>query len=191
MGKIKYIGSVMDFLEKTPVANMRDFRMIIKNPDYSRLLLHNLEKTGKIWRITRGFYSLYNDPSLAVFCFRPAYIGMQDALSVHDLWEQETNTIIITQKKARPGIRKIMDSNVVIHRLDKKYFFGYELTKQGDFFLPVSDKEKTLIDLIYFNEIPDKNVLKRIRRVLDNKKLDSYLKHYPAKFRNRVLKAVA
>jgi hypothetical protein len=83
-----------------------------------------------------------------------------------------------------------MESNVIIHRLDRKYFFGCELMKQGDFFLPVSDKEKTLIDLIYFNEVPDKTVIRKIRQSVDRKKLGNYLKHYPERFRNRVLRIV-
>ncbi|MFH0837203.1 MAG: hypothetical protein V1870_03680 [Candidatus Aenigmatarchaeota archaeon] len=188
MRKIKHMEKVLDFFEKSPVVSIRDIRMIIKDPSYTRLLLFNLIKSKKIYQITRGVYTKHDDPSLTVFCFKPAYIGLQDALSIHNLWDQETNTIIITTKKVRTGLRKVIDNNVIIHRLNKKYIFGYELIKSGNFYLPVSNKEKTLIDLFYFNEIPDKTILKAIKKELDIKKLNDYLRFYPEKFRNRVLK---
>ena len=59
---------------------------------------------------------------------------MQDALSIHDLWEQETVPVILTTRKVRPGIRQVMDNNIFIKRISKKYFFGFEYIKYGDFY---------------------------------------------------------
>ncbi|MEM3607214.1 MAG: hypothetical protein QXE30_06205, partial [Candidatus Bathyarchaeia archaeon] len=149
---------------------------------------HNLVNKGEIKRIIKGWYSLYDDPIVSVFCFKPAYIGLQEALSLHGLWEQETNVIIVTMLKVRTGVRKILDSNVILHRIDKKYFFGFDYLKYENFFVPISDIEKTLIDLIYFNEVPGKDVIKTIKKKIDEEKLMNYIKKFPPRFKRKINK---
>lgn len=190
MGKIIHLNKLKEFFKSTPVFRARDVELVVKNKSYSYLTLHNLVKRGEIKRITKGWYSLHEDPIVAVFCFKPAYIGLQEALSIHELWEQETNVVIVTTQKVRVGIRKILDSNVILHRIDQKYFFGFDYLKYENFFIPVSDIEKTLIDLIYFNEIPGKEVLKEIKKKMNREKLKKYLKNFSSKFRKRVHKLV-
>jgi len=191
MGKIIHLNKIREFLKRTPVFRVRDVEIIVKNKNYSHLILHNLVKKGEIKRITKGWYSLQEDPIVSVFCFKPAYIGLQEALSLRELWEQETNVVIVTTRKVRTGTRRILDSNVILHRMDKKYFFGFEYLKYENFFIPVSDIEKTLIDLVYFNEIPGKDVLKEIKRRINKKKLKEYLTWFSSKFRKKVLKLVS
>lgn len=191
MGKIIHLNKLREFLKKTPIFRVRDVELIVKNKNYSYLILHNLVSKGEIKRIIKGWYSIHEDPIVAVFCFKPAYIGLQEALSLHEIWEQETNVIIVTTRKVRIGIRKILDNNVILHRMDQKYFFGFDYLKYGNFFIPVSDVEKTLIDLIYFNEIPGKDVLKEIKKQINKEKLKRYLNKFPVKFRERVYRFIA
>ena len=189
MGKIKYREEIEKIFKKTPIVSTRDIQMIISSlkrkfklkEDYAYLLVHNLIKEGKIKRIVKGFYTIHEDPSLAVFCFKPAYIGLYDALSYHHLWEQATNTIILTTKKARAGTRRILGSTVIIHRLDKRFFFGFEPIKTNNFWIAVSDIEKTLIDLIYFKMPIDKKIKQEIFERLDKKKFRHYASRYPKK----------
>jgi predicted transcriptional regulator of viral defense system len=190
MGRVKHLKKVMDFLKKSPIVSSRDIVLIVKNRNYAYLLSTNLIKKQVVKRIVKGFYSCHEDPIVTVFCFKPSYIGLQEALSFHDLWEQETSTVVITTKRVRPGLRKVFDSNVILHRINPKYLFGYELINYENFHIPVSDIEKTLIDLVYFNEIPDNEVLRRINKRIDHKKLQKYLKPYPEKFKKKVLKLI-
>jgi predicted transcriptional regulator of viral defense system len=187
MGKVIHLNKLREFLKITPIFRAKDVELIIKNKSYSYLTLHNLVKKGEIKRITKGWYSLYEDPIVAVFCFKPAYIGLQEALSIHELWEQETNVVIVTTRKIRSGVRKVLDSNVILHRIEPKYFFGFDYLKYENFFIPVSDVEKTLIDLVYFNEIPGKDVLKEIKKHVNEEKLKDYLKNFPPNFSKKVL----
>ena len=122
---------------------------------------------------------------LSVFCFKPAYIGLQDALSFHNLWEQETIPIILTTRKLRQGIRKILGLNVMIRRIGSKYFFGFEYQKDGDFYFPYSDIEKTFIDMIYFKENISEEVIAEFKKRLDKNKLKRYLKIYQKKTREK------
>ncbi|MBI2674905.1 MAG: hypothetical protein HYX24_00475 [Candidatus Aenigmarchaeota archaeon] len=108
-------------------------------------------------------------------------------MSFHNLWEQETNPVVLTARKARPGLRTVMGSNVIVRRISPKHFFGYEHVRQNGFFLPVSDIEKTFIDLVYFRELRG-NMVKAFRGKIDMKKLHGYLKKYDRRFAGKVLR---
>lgn len=191
MGKIKYIHEIREFFKKSPVVGINSLKKFItkkRNVDYVYLIVSNLIKKKEIKRITRGYYTTHEDPSLIVFCFKPSYLGLQDALSIRNLWEQETNPVVITVKKVRQGIRKLFGNNVWLRRIDKKYFFGFDYIKQGDFYYPVSDIEKTFIDMIYFRQVIDKDLLKNFKKRMDIKKLKKYAKRYPKRISYRILK---
>ncbi len=191
MGRQKYQTEIEALFEKSPVVTFGSVERIIKKGrnvrQYAKQAMRNLLKKGRVKRLAKGCYTIHGEASLAVFCFKPAYLGLQDALSFHNLWEQETIPVIITGRKIRQGIRKILGMNVVIRRLDKRYLFGFDYGKSGDFFLPYSDVEKTFIDLVYFNEHIGAEAKKNLRKMADVKKLNEYLKAYPAAFRKRVL----
>lgn len=188
MGKTKYLNQIRKFIRITPAFRVRDIELIVKNRSYSYLILHHLLKKGEIKKVIKGWYTFYDDPIVSIFCFKPAYIGLQEALSIYDIWEQETNVVIITTRRIRCGVRNVLGNNVILRRIDPRYFFGFDYLKYNDFFIPVSDVEKTLIDLIYFREIPGEEVLQEIKKRLDKKKLEKYLKKFPTKFRKKVVK---
>jgi predicted transcriptional regulator of viral defense system len=190
MGKKKHMNSVIELFEKTPVVSSRDIMLVVKkskDSSYAHLLVHNLIKNGRIKKIVKGFYTIHDDPVISVFCFKPSYIGLQDALSFLNLWEQESNVVIITSRKVRTGPRKILGSNVILHNIKPKYLFGFELMKYGDFFVPVSDIEKTLIDFVYFGENLDSETLDAIKKRIDIEKMNKYLNYYPKKTREKIL----
>ncbi|MEW6063545.1 MAG: hypothetical protein AB1571_04215 [Nanoarchaeota archaeon] len=191
MGKIKYQKEIEELFKKSPIADFKSIERIIKNKknvkNYTKQLIRNLLLKRKIKKLTKGYYTLHNDNSLAVFCFKPAYLGLQDALSFHNLWEQETIPIVITIKKVRPGIRKIMDNNILIRRLNKKYFFGFDYQQQDNFYFPYSDIEKTFIDMIYFKEKLDEETIKNLIKKINKKKLNNYLKLYPKRIKKIIL----
>ncbi len=193
MGQVKHLGEVMRLFEKSPVVDARSIARVIRSrtdaSQYEKQLVHNLLKSGRIKRLAKGCYTARDDPSLAVFCFKPAYLGLQDALSFHELWEQETAPVILTARRVRQGARQIMGQNVLIRRLDRRYMFGFDYYNRGDLHLPYSDVEKTLIDMVYFGEHLTDEALRNLRKRLDTKKLRSYLKAYPAKTRASVLRA--
>lgn len=191
MGKIKYQKDIENLFKKSVIVDAASISRLLRNRknvrQYQKQLIRNLTLKGKIKRLAKGCYTIHDEPSLAVFCFKPSYLGLQDALSFHELWEQETIPVIITARKARQGMRKILGTNVLIKRMDKKYLFGYDYYEEGDFFLPYSDIEKTLIDMVYFRQNISPEARKNILKKIDKKKLQSYLKSYPGSFRKKVL----
>jgi predicted transcriptional regulator of viral defense system len=192
MGKVKYLSEIREFFKKSQIVDINSLKKFILKRDkrYVNLVVHNLIKKGEIRRITKGYYSIHDDPSLIVFCFKPAYLGLQDALSFHNLWEQETNPVILTTSNVRTGVRKVFGRNVVFRRIKPDYFFGFDYVRDGDFYVPYSDIEKTFIDMVVFNEHMDNEVLKEFKKRIDRKKLKDYLKRYPKNIRYRVEKKI-
>lgn len=154
---------------------------------YLDLLLHNLVKTGELKRITRGKYTFREDIMFSGFSFSPFYYALQEALSLRNLHEQETNPVIITTKKIKSGVRVVSGNNVVLRRISSKYFFGYDMIRYYDIEIPVSDLEKTLIDFVYYNEPLSKEVILEFKKNIDKKKLNEYLDRYPRNFKQKVL----
>ncbi len=191
MGKQKYQQEIKELFSKSAVVSYNSIQRIVNHKrkvrQYVKQLVRNLILKKKISRLAKGYYTTHDDASLTVFCFQPAYLGLQDALSYHNLWEQETIPIIITTRKVRTGIRKVLGSNVLIRHLDKKYYFGIEYSTDNSIVLPYSDVEKTFIDLVHFKQKISPEVLKEFKKRINQKKLKQYLQHYPKKVKKKVL----
>ena len=191
MGIEKYRLKIGELFARSPVVSYQSIARIVnsnsKSKQYAKQLIHHMLAKGNIKRLSKGHYTKFDDPSLAVYCFQPAYLGLQDALSFHNLWEQETIPIIITTRKVRNGMRTIIGANVLIRRIEKKYYLGIDYSYQDNITLPYSDVEKTFIDMVYFNEKISDEVIRNFKKKIDKKKLGRYLKGYPTKMRRKVL----
>ncbi|MEK6898629.1 MAG: hypothetical protein AABW79_00855 [Nanoarchaeota archaeon] len=186
MGKQIHLRKVEALFDKSPVVDFKSIERIVnqrKKGNYAKLLVSNLLKRKAIRKVGKGVYTKFSESSLSVFAFAPAYLGLQSSLSHYGVWEQETIPLILTTKKVRVGIRKIMDSNVLVRRIDEKHFFGFEFLKEGNFYIPYSDLEKTLIDMVVFNQRIDEETFKEIKRRIDKKKLFAYLEKYSSRTR--------
>ncbi len=194
MGEQKHLKRVREYIKKSPVVTASSIKRIIKEKkdvkEYSKQLIRNLVRKGELKKLARGCYTKHEDPSLAVLCYKTAYLGLQDALSFHNLWEQETIPVIITATKPRPGLREVNGMNIMIKRIKKEYFFGYNYYEQESFYLPYSDIEKTLIDMIYFKQNISRQVKENLTKKINKKKLESYLQKYPEGLRKKVKRLI-
>ncbi|MDD4877827.1 MAG: hypothetical protein PHO02_02195 [Candidatus Nanoarchaeia archaeon] len=185
MGKVKHLPGVEALFSKSPVVRFDSIQKIVsgrKNKkQYAKRLIKNLIAKGKIKKLAKGWYTAKDDTLLSVFCFQPAYFGLQDALSFHGLTEQETIPVIVTTQRVKQGIRQIMGSNVLVRRIKKDYFFGFESNEQSGMYLPYSDIEKTVIDMAYFKESLSPEAFRDVLRICNLKKIEAYLKKYPEK----------
>jgi predicted transcriptional regulator of viral defense system len=193
MGKRKYLDKIERLFDKSPVVSFSSIGRIVKEhkkTEYAKIIINKLLKQGKIHRLAKGYYTKHKDASLSVLCFKPAYLGLQSALSFHSLWAQETIPIIITSRNVRTGIKKVMGANVLIHRVKKEHLFGFDYCDDSGFYLPYSDIEKTLIDLVAFKQNIEHEAVQQIKKRIDKNKLESYLKNYPRKIQEDVEKAL-
>lgn len=193
MAKQIHLEKVESLFNKSLVVEFKSIERIIgtkKNSNYAKLLISNLLKSGKIKKVGKGVYTKYNESSLAVFSFKPSYLGLQSALSFHNLWEQETIPVILTTKSVRTGIREIMGTNILTRKINKKYLFGFELSRDGGFYLPYSDIEKTFIDMVVYNQPISEEARGSFKEKIDRKKLEKYLKRYPRLLKLRIEKGL-
>ena len=175
-------------LGRQPIFTMRDIKLILPKTTYQyiRLLIHNLLEKKEIYRISRGIYSFHEEMAVVGFAYSPFYYGLQQALSVHGLWEQEVNPVVITPKMVRNGNRKFADNNYFVRRISRKMFFGFEMTKYSGFWVPVSDIEKTLVDIVYYRQYISEELKSEFSKRVDGKKLGKYLRKVPKKYWKKI-----
>lgn len=190
---MKYIRYVREHFgdQGFPVIRLSDLKTALKSQKisdaYLKRLVNYMMHSGELKRITKGIYTLHDDITVIGFAFQPFYYGLENALTIRKLWEQGTNPIILTPKMARTGVRKFGDANYLVQRIPKNLFFGYELVKYYDFWIPVSDIEKTLIDFVYFRHYIRDDVMKVMKSLIDKKRLLNYLNKYPYETKKNVL----
>jgi len=187
---MKYVKDVRERFRGAPAFTISDLKISLGrkgiSAGYLRLLVHNLLAKGELKRVSRGVYTFRSDVQVVGFGFRPFYYGLQDALSLRNLWEQETNPVVITPRRVRSGVKSFQGANYVVKRIRRGMFFGFEMVKYDDFWIPVSDVEKTLIDFAYFRQPLGAEAIAEIRQRLDKQKLKEYLKRCPPRVKARV-----
>ncbi|MEW5954993.1 MAG: hypothetical protein AB1626_00450 [Candidatus Micrarchaeota archaeon] len=192
---MKYAKELRQVFGQTPVFSTRDVAIRFRDKgmtrDYAKELLHVLSKKGEVSRIRKGAYSFSRDAQVVGAAFSPYYYGLHDALSLRNLWEQETNPVVITPRRVRPGVRTFLGGNYLVKRIAPKMFFGFECMKYGDFWINVATPEKTLVDFAYFNQRLPETALAELTAAVDEKKLAKTLAKCSAKLRRKVRKMLA
>ena len=187
---MKYVKKFIEHFSGLPAFTARDARLFLSglgaSPGYAQLFLANLLKSGRVRRIKKGVYTFGDDPMLAGFAFYPSYHGLQDALSILNLWEQETNTVIVTPLKVRSGMREMLGGKVMVRRISRDMFFGFDAVRYFDYWIQVSDVEKTLIDFVYFREPLGEDTLREMKKRIEMGKLGRYLQRCPGWVKKRV-----
>ncbi|MEM4034956.1 MAG: hypothetical protein QW257_03445, partial [Candidatus Micrarchaeaceae archaeon] len=141
-------------------------------------------------RVTKGIYSFSKDAEFYGFGFQPFYYGLQHALTLNDLWSEQTAPVVVTIRNVRPGKREIGKAKIFIVRIKPAYFFGFSSVLYGDRYIPVSDAEKTLIDFVYFRKTLSEQTYRDIIKRIDKKKLDQYLEQYNYKIAKTVRRII-
>jgi predicted transcriptional regulator of viral defense system len=192
---MKYVKEFLTTFHNKYVFSANDVRRFLSfrhaNKDYYKIFLSNLLKEDKINRIRYGYYSVYNDIMLAGFTYYPFYYGLESALSILKLWDQETNPVIITPLHVRTGLMQFNGRNYIVRKMSRELFFGYTYVKYFDFYIPVSDLEKTLIDFVYYNEKIPPELFNELKANADKKILKIYISRIPEnRIRNKILKSL-
>jgi len=193
----KYINNIRKHFNSQdyPVFTLVDMRVFLSNtsisPRYLKIIINNLIKTKEIIRIARGVYTFHKDMAVVGFAFRPFYYGLEDALTYRNLWTQSTNPIVITTNNVREGMRKFAGQNYIVKRTNPVLFFGFGFIKYYDLWIPVSDPEKTLIDLVYYHHDVRDDALVKLLESLNRGRLEEYLKSYSRHFRKKVMDVIS
>ena len=169
-----------------PVFTFRDAKLALEKKgitgSYLRLMLHKHYASGRIKRITKGVYTFHDDAIVVGFAFQPFYYGLESALSILGVSTQASNNIVMTTRNVRAGIRSFQGRNYRIIRIESRLLFGFSTIKVGDFWVPISDLEKTVIDMLYFKVPIREELYPEISKKLDKRKFEEYLKRFDKSF---------
>ena len=179
------VKDIIDHFSSYPVFTYRDIMIYfidrkIKAANLTRLLSY-MKSDGKLYVLRKGVYTFKKDDMVSGFSYSPFYYGLLSALTIRELWTQNSRPDIITIKKVRASNVSIFGDSkdrVFVHHIPAKYFFGFDVVKYGDLKMPVSNPEKTLIDLFYYKvRLPIQNY-NELLRLVSTKKLRKYLNAY-------------
>jgi predicted transcriptional regulator of viral defense system len=169
--------------------------------------LDYLQKHGYIYRIFRGIFyvkspderergffqhSVYEMISKALKekGVKQWYLGLETALKINNMThEYFTVNFVITNSYRTTKIINILDTKFQFLKWSQKHFTFGILHKNG---LKYSDKEKTILDLIYKRYRKDHitkytiSPLHEYGDLLDKIKLKNYLVNYPDRFRKNM-----
>ncbi|MDE1868974.1 MAG: type IV toxin-antitoxin system AbiEi family antitoxin domain-containing protein [Candidatus Micrarchaeota archaeon] len=182
---------IEDSFAKYQVFTIRDVRLAM--PDASigniRQTLSYMVSKKRLYRVRSGKYAFKRDALVSGFAYRPFYYGLLSALTYRGLWDQLARPCIITTNNVKRSSAKVfVDMLVEVHHIPGRYMFGFANVQYGGFTVPVSDPEKTLIDMAYLKVKGSDECYAALAEVSDIKKLNDYLKAYDARTRGVVLK---
>lgn len=183
--------------ESYPAFTFRDAEIYLgsvgeNTKNLARSLAH-LKKTGRIVTIVRGVYTFNKDDLVLGHGYSPFYFGLLHAMSLREFWTLESRPEIITVRTVRRSRVHMLNDRIAVsvHHISGDRFFGYDFVKYGRFKVPVSDTEKTLIDLFYFDiKLPIQNYSIMLKS-LKMKKLRKYLSKFDQKTKTKVLEFVS
>ena len=137
-------------------------------------------------RIKKGFYTFSRDENVIGFAFRPFYYGMEYALTLRKIWTQQANPVIMTTSKANAGLREVMNSKVIVHRIDSHAYFGFDYLSFSGLFLPVSLTEKILLDFLYFQADIDPVTRQALMKESNRKVLRNFAERMGSRFSTQI-----
>ncbi len=177
MPRVKYAG----LIERLRRSDLFTFRLLEGEVgrNYAKLLVHNLRRRGEIVELLKGVYSFKKSPYMMVKAMPMSYVGLGTAAFLHGMWEQVPNIVVLSplvSSAFKGGERNVAGMKVTLRRISYDMFFGYELLylEEIDGWIKVSDPEKTIIDMAYFNDPLLREVLENAE--VNGTRLNEYLR---------------
>ncbi|PIU74226.1 hypothetical protein COS77_02590 [Candidatus Roizmanbacteria bacterium CG06_land_8_20_14_3_00_34_14] len=172
----------------------QDFIRIYKIPSYSvKYFLETQVKKGLFSRLKRGIYTLKTDiPSeeeIANAIYKPSYISFEYALAYYNLIPEMVYSV--TSATTMPTrLFNVSGKAFSYQTIKKEAFTGYSLNKiEGKNFL-IAEKEKALVDYLYFVSLKKSPENDRLEtKGFDKEKIIFYATLFKNKRLNNLIKA--
>lgn len=186
--------------EKKTIVTVEDFDQLFKlSPEDRKQVVFRLKKKKILTPIKRGAYVFSPleagpegtgvDELLIPPLFFPQknyYIGYSTMFNYYGFTEQLFQTVYVLNTSMRME-RIICGISYKFIRVSEKRMYGQEVIKVKDTDVIVSSKEKTLIDLLYFNKPVGgiNTAIQVFKQIVEEKKCDiKKLVEYAARFPN-------
>lgn len=152
------------------------------DPKLIRIQLSRWVKTGKIYQLRRGLYSIAppyqkNAPHpflVANHLQKASYVSLQSALSFFGLIPEVVN-MITSVSTGRPERLETPLGTYEFRHLKTEFFFGYQMVELSGQSAFVATPEKALLDLIYLQPGGDSIAYLKELRLQNTEKLDKDL----------------
>lgn len=156
---------------KYPLFTINDIVRFGHDRNYAKLLLHRFVKRDIAFKISKGIYTLHDDPLIfATHMVYPSYFSLWTALRYYDITTQLPREIYIVSSRVR---KDLIFNGIPINFFKTKFMWGYHKEKYKDFEIFVADKEKLIIDSLHFKSVPFYEVVNAIK-VCKKEKLINY-----------------
>lgn len=144
--------------------------------------LERYTKKGVFERVKKGFYIYKSKPPsvflLANKLYEPSYISFDTALSYHNLIPETVYSV--TSATTKPT-REFAWGHATFsyHKIKKEAFTGYGLISVGEEAVLMADKEKAVVDFLYFVSLGERRLNDRMKTGgLDREKLKEFAALY-------------
>lgn len=168
----------------SPVFTIADLmRVTNEKRANAHVYLFRMKKTGLIYEIERGRYSITKDPLLvAASLLQPSYISFMYGLNLRGMTDQIATKIQVVVPRQKKRI-SFQDTLIEFIRFKRSAIFGYRKEKRGEYEIFLAEPEKLVIDSLYMPEhAPISEVFKALaENELDEGKLISYAKRMGSK----------
>ena len=152
------------------------------DPKLIRIQLSRWVKTGKIYQLRRGLYSIappyqrrQPHPFLVANHLQKAsYVSLQSALSIYGLIPEVVNTTI-SVSMGRPERLETPLGTYEFRHIKTELLFGYQMIELVEQSALVATPEKALLDLIYLQPGSDSAAYLKELRLQNTEKLDKDL----------------
>jgi predicted transcriptional regulator of viral defense system len=152
------------------------------DPKLIRVQLSRWVKTGKIYQLRRGLYSIappyqrrQPHPFLVANHLQKAsYVSLQSALSFYGLIPEVVN-ITTSVSTGRPERLETPLGTYEFRHIKTEMLFGYQMAELGEQSVLIATPEKALLDLIYLQPGSDSAVYLKELRLQNTEKLDKDL----------------
>jgi predicted transcriptional regulator of viral defense system len=168
------------------IFSTTEFSRIFRAPQYSiKYFLEEQTNRGLFVRLKKGLYALKTDfpgeEEIANALYKPSYISFEYALAYYGILpEMPYRITCATTKPTR--LFTIGQSSFAYYTIKEKAYQGYSLIKTEAKTFLMADKEKALVDYLYFESIGEKTHNDRLNfKNLDKNKLLDYAKLFNRK----------
>lgn len=142
-------------------------------------------------RLTRDLYCITSEPpsalSIANAVIRPSYISLDTALSYYKMIPETVYSVTsITTRHSKSII--INNVEYKYHQLAKRLYFGIRPIKEGKSYIFIAEKEKALLDYMYFVARGKRIYNDRLNlKMINKKRLLIYHQEFRKNIKNRFL----
>lgn len=189
--------AVHDTLREKGVAlfTPREFSRIFRaSPRQTRYFLEAYTKRGLLARLKKGLYALKemipNEEVIANALYKPSYVSLEYALARYGIIPEMPYTVTSVTTKAT-ALFSVRDKEFSYKKIKRKAFTGYRPERVGKYAVFIADREKALVDYLYFVSLGKKTLNDRlILSRLERKKIVSYAKLFGREGLNELVKDI-